>query len=612
MLGKGRGMRETSLATMILERAERYGSKRAMLEKRQGQWEDISWQSLGEKIVRAAQGLAALGFQAGDRLAIVAENRPEWAIIDLACLFLGGIDVPLYLTSLSADMGYILKDAGVTFVALSGHEQLAKILKIAGDLSTLSYLLLLDDGPKEETRLGKLPSLGLRGLLARGEQRGGPSQPVSDPGLATILYTSGTTGSPKGVMLTHANILANTQDATAVLPITEQDLTLSFLPLSHGFERTAGLYTILRAGACIAYGGGTVTITKDLGEVKPTLFCCVPRVLELVYRRLLSERESASFLKRHILNWALKTGKAVGPRRAAQQRLPLLLEARHRLADRLVFHKLRTLLGGRVRFLVSGGAPLSAEIARFFYGVGITVYEGYGLTEAGPVVSCNIPGQTRLGTVGPALPQVEVKIVSDGEICVRGPNVMQGYYKKPEETAQAIDSEGWLHTGDIGEIDTEGFLLVTDRKKDLIITSDGENIAPQPIEGLLKQDPLIEEVCLIGDKRPYVTALVVPNRSLIEALAHKYNLSGEWRQLLERNEFRTLFRRRLDEVNRTLPLYARIHNFTLLAEPFSQERGELTPTLKVKRREVMKTRHTEIEAMYPPSSVPSDTRTAIT
>lgn len=603
-------MRESSLATMILERAERYGDKRAMVDKHQGRWEDISWRSLAEKIVRAAQGLAALGFRAGDRLAIAAENRPEWAIIDLACLFLGGVDVPLYLTSPPTDMAYILKDAGVTFIALSGREQLAKVLKIAGDLPTLAYLLLLDEGPKEETRLGKLPSLGLNGLFARGEQQGGPSQPVPDPGLATIIYTSGTTGLPKGVMLTHTNILANTQDATAVLPITEQDLTLSFLPLSHGFERTAGLYTILRAGACIAYGGGTVTITKDLGEVKPTLFCCVPRVLELVYRRLLSERENASFPKRQILSWALKTGKIVGPRRAAQQRLPFMLELRHRLADRLVFHKLRSLLGGRIRFLVSGGAPLSAEIARFFYGVGITVYEGYGLTEAGPVVSCNTPGWTRLGTVGPALPQVEVKTAPDGEICVRGPNVMQGYYKKPEDTAQVIDPEGWLHTGDVGEIDTEGFIIITDRKKDLIITSDGENIAPQPIEGLLKQDPLIEEACLIGDKRPYITALVVPNRSLIEALAHKYDISGEWQQLLGRSEFRALFRRRIDEVNRTLPLYARIHNFTLLAEPFSQERGELTPTLKVKRREVIKTRHTEIEALYPPSRVPIDAHTS--
>ncbi|MGH7962822.1 MAG: AMP-dependent synthetase/ligase, partial [Candidatus Binatia bacterium] len=476
-------MDETSLTTMILERAERYGDKRALLSKRDGRWEEISWRTLGSKITRTAQGLAALGFRAGDRLAILAENRPEWPIIDLACLFLGGVDVPLYLTSPPQDLAYILKDAGVTFIAVSGREQLAKILKIAGDLPGLSHLVLLDDGPAEETHLGHLPALGINGVLARGERHGGVSQPVADPGLATIIYTSGTTGLPKGVMLTHANILANTQDATAILPITENDLVVSFLPLSHGFERTAGLYTLLRAGASIAYGGGTVTITKDLGEVKPSLLCCVPRVLELIYRRIWSERENARFPKRQILDWALEVGKAAGALRAAQQPLPPALRLQSSVADRLVFHKLRAMLGGRIKFLVSGGAPLGAELARFFYGAGLTVYEGYGLTEAGPVIACNRPGGTRLGTVGPALPQVEVKIAADGEICARGPNVMQGYYQRPEETAQAIDPEGWLHTGDVGEIDAEGFIKITDRKKDLIITSEGENLAPQYIEG---------------------------------------------------------------------------------------------------------------------------------
>lgn len=603
-------MRETSLATMVLQRADRYGTKPAIRAKRHGHWEDLSWQTLGEKIVRAARGLTTLGFRPGDRLAILAENHPEWAIIDLACLYLGGVDVPLYLTSPVADLTYILQDAGVTFLAVSGREPLAKALKIAGHLPALTHLLLLDEGPKEETRLGRLPSLSLEGLIARGEKATSQSQPVSDPGLATIIYTSGTTGIPKGVMLSHTNILANTQDATAILPITEDDITLSFLPLSHGFERTAGLYTILRAGACIAYGGGTVTIAKDLGEVKPTLFCCVPRVLELVYRRLLSERENASFLKRNILSWAINIGESAGPLRATDQSLPLALRLRHRLADRLVFHKLRDVLGGRTRFLVSGGAPLSAEIACFFYGVGITIYEGYGLTEAGPVVACNIPGYTRLGTVGRPLPQVEVKIAEDGEICARGPNIMSGYYNKPAETTQVIDAEGWLHTGDIGTIDSDGYLTITDRKKDLLIPSSGENVAPQPIEGQLKQDPLIEEVCLIGDKRPYVTALIVPNRALLETLAQKHAISHTWPDLLQQKEFRTLFRRRIDEINRALPLYARIHHFTLLAEPFSQDRGELTPTLKVKRREVLRTRSADIEAMYPSSNVPVDTSLA--
>ena len=598
-------MRETSLATMVLGRAERYGLKRVLLSKQNGRWGEISWQTLGSKITRAAQGLAALGFRAGDRLAILAENRPEWPIIDLASLFLGGVDVPLYLTSPPKDTAYILKDAGVTFVAVSGQEQLTKVLKIARDLPTLSYLLLLDDdGPKEETRLGRLPALGLDGLLAQGERQGGTSQPVAAPGLATIIYTSGTTGLPKGVMLTHANLLANSRDASEVLPITEDDLAVSFLPLSHAFERTAGLYTILRTGASIAYGRGISTLAKDLKEIKPTLLSCVPRMLEHIYLRVCSGRENARFPKRKILDWALIVGKKTGCMRAARQTLPFCLGAQHRLADRLLFSKLRELLGGRIRFLVSGGAPLSVEIARFFYGAGIIVYEGYGLTEAGPIVSCNFPGRTRLGTVGPALPQVKVKAAADGEICVRGPNVMLGYYLRPEDTAQAIDVEGWLHTGDLGEIDSEGSITITGRKKDLIITSDGENIAPQYIEGLLKQEPLIEEACVIGDKRPYLTVLIVPNRALTEALTRKHGLSGEWSELLKHSELRTLFRRRINEVNKTLPLHARVRNFVLLEQPLSLEHGELTPTLKVKRWVVADTRRAHIEGMYPPGSTP--------
>jgi long-chain acyl-CoA synthetase len=591
-------MREMSLAMMILERADRYGAKRALMHKRGKQWEDLSWRTFGEHIVRAAKGLTALGFRAGDRLAILAENRPEWPIIDLACLYLGGVDVPLYLTGTPKDITYILRDAGVSFIAVSGRDQLAKVLKIAGDLPTLTHLLLLDEGPKDETRLGHIPTLSIEGLYAQGEQHGHASQPVVDPGLATIIYTSGTTGIPKGVMLTHTNMLTNTQDATRLLPLSDNDISISFLPLSHGFERTAGLYTLLRAGVTIAYGGGTVTLTKDLGEVKPTVLCCVPRVLELVYRRLSSEREDANLLKRKVLDWALRVGRKVGTYRVSQQSLPIGVKFQYAIADRLVFQKLRAALGGRVRFLVSGGAPLNAEVARFFYGAGIAVYEGYGLTEAGPVVSCNLPGRTKLGTVGPALPQVKVKIAEDGEICVRGPNVMQGYYKRAQDTALVIDAEGWLHTGDVGEIDAEGFITITDRKKDLIITSEGENVAPQHVEGLLKQDPLIEEACLIGDKRPYLTVLLVPNRTLLEALARKHGVAEDWSALLERSEFRALFRRRLDEVNRTLPLYSRVRKFALLTEPFSQDREELTPTLKIKRRVVMETRRAQIDALY--------------
>jgi long-chain acyl-CoA synthetase len=597
----------TSLATMVLDRAERHPSRRVFQRKRREQWEDLSWQQLADQIVSAAHGLTALGFKAGDRLALLAENQPEWPIMDLACLYLGGVDVPLYLSSPGQDVAYILKDSGASFIAVSGRGQLDKIRRIAPDLPDLSHIVALDpeDQPLDS---GSLTGCRFAELLALGEQQSDRRQPVADPGLATIIYTSGTTGFPKGVMLSHRNMLSNVHDAPQILPLGADDVSLSFLPLSHGFERTTGLYTPLSVGGSIAYGGGTVSLLRDLAEVRPTLLCCVPRVLELVYRRVLGERESAGFAKRQLLDWALALGKSVGTRRVAERAIPALHQLQLQLIDRLVFQKLRHTLGGRIRFLVSGGAPLNAEIARFFYGIGLTVYEGYGLTEAGPVISCNRPGQTRLGTVGVALPQVEVKIDADGEICARGPNIMDGYYQRPEDTAAVLDADGWLHTGDVGTIDSDGFITITDRKKDLIITDSGENIAPQPIEGALKQDPLIEEACLIGDKRPFVTALLVPNQALVETLARKNGVSGDWQTVLGHQTVQGLFRDRVNAVNKTLPTPARIRQFRVLDQPFSQDRGELTPTLKVRRRHVLETRQEQIEAMYPapgPSSAVS-------
>ncbi len=595
----------TSLASMVLEQADRRTSRRVFLRKRRDQWEEMSWQQLAEQIIRAAHGLAALGFKAGDRLALLAENQPEWPIMDLACLYLGGVDVPLYLSSPGQDLAYILNDSGASFLAVSGRGQLDKVLEIAPELPKLSHLILLDPDARPPES-GSLTTCRFAELLALGERHPDRQQLVADPGLATIIYTSGTTGFPKGVMLSHRNMLSNAQAGSQVLPLSADDTALSFLPLSHGFERTGGLYTSLYIGSSIAYGGGTVSLLRDLAEIRPTLLCCVPRVLELVYRRVVGERESAGFAKRQILAWALALGRAVGTRRVEEQAIPALQGLQLHLLDRLVFQKLRQTLGGRIRFLVSGGAPLNAEIARFFYGVGITVYEGYGLTEAGPVISCNRPGQTRLGTVGLAFPQVEVKIAADGELCARGPNIMAGYYRRPEDTAATIDAGGWLHTGDIGHIDADGFITITDRKKDLIITDSGENIAPQPIENALKQDPLIEEACLIGDKRPFITALLVPNQTLVETLARKSGVSGDWPAVLSHQTVQSLFRRRVNALNTTLPIPARIRQFSVLSQPFSQDQGELTPTLKIKRRHVLKTRQEQIEAMYSsPSSAVS-------
>lgn len=597
-------MGDTSLASMILERAARYGSRRVFLRKRDNSWEDISWQQFGDRIVRAARGLAALGFQSGDRLAILADNRPEWPLIDLAGLYLGGVDVPLYLTSPPDDLAYVLNDAGASVLAVAGDDQRQKIAQIASEVPSLKQVIHLDVDSAPDIGLpSRLTALSLTDLLASGEHGTEPAQPVPDPGLATIIYTSGTTGRPKGVMLSHTNMLANAEDAAAVLPLSEEDLFLSFLPLSHGFERTGGLYTSLRAGGTIAYGGGIASLTDDLAAVRPTILCCVPRVLERVYQHMLGERENAPFVKQKILSWALEVGRAVGRIRAASTAgtaaLPFPLSVQHSLADRLVFRTLRSALGGRIRFLVSGGAPLNADLACFFYGAGIPVYEGYGLTEAGPVVACNTPDRNRVGSVGTPLPQVSVRIADDGEVCVRGPNVMAGYYNRPEDTAAALDAESWLHTGDIGAIDAQGFLTITDRKKDLLITSQGENVAPQPIEGRFRQEPLIEEACLIGDQRPYLTVLLVPDREFVEIMANTHGVSGEWPTVLDHPTIRARFQQCFETVNGSLPRHAQPRQFALLVEPFSQASNELTPTLKVKRRTVLQTRRAAIDGLYP-------------
>ena len=597
-------MQYRSLATLVLERAEEFGSRRVFVHKRSNRWEDVSWRTFGKDIIAAAKGLSTLGFKPGDRLAILADNGPAWPTIDLACLYLGGVDVPLYLTSHSKDLTYILNDSGATVLAVAGDDQREKLTKIAADIPGVQHIIQLDpEAAPTVNQFAGIPSLTLLELMSRGNSSVESANHVKEPDLATIIYTSGTTGLPKGVMLSHSNILANVVDALQVLPITSADQTISFLPLSHGFERTAGLYTILAAGACIAYGGGTVTLTKDLADIRPTLFCCVPRVLELVYRRVLTEKENSTGPKKFLLGRAISTAKTVGQTLTSNPTgtgtVPFPLNLLHFALDKLVFRKLRDLLGGRTRFLISGGAPLNSDICYFFFGAGMTVYQGYGLTEAGPVVSCNIPDQSRVGTVGPALPQVTVRTDTDGEICVRGPNVMRGYFNKPEETAQVLDADGWLHTGDVGEIDQHGFITITDRKKDLIITSEGENIAPQAIEGLFKQSPLIEEACVIGDKRPYLTVLLVPNRTFVESTASRMAIIGDWPKVLGHPNIRTLFKNCTDDVNTQIPLYSRVRRFKVLELPFSSEKGEVTPTMKVRRRTVVETRSAEIDAMYP-------------
>jgi long-chain acyl-CoA synthetase len=569
----------------------------------------ISYAEALAELEEVAAGFLELGLKPGDRVAILSENRPEWILCDLAVLSLGGVDVPLYPTSSASEMEHVLNDSGARYLVVSGSALLARVTPVLAHVPGIERVILLDaEAGWSGTTWTQLKALGRprprETLLAAMAQ-------VKRGDLATIIYTSGTTGPPKGVMLSHGNFLANCEAMTLQLEVGPSDRSLSFLPLSHCFERTAGHYGFLSRGAQIAYAENINSVAQDMLKMQPTILLGVPRLYEKMRSRILERVEQAPRLRRILFHWGLSIGRRVFFARERRQRVSWHLRLRHAVARQVVFRPVKRALGGRLRFFVSGGAPLAPEVIEFFEAMGVTLLEGYGLTETTPVVSCNQPGRRKLASVGTALPGVEVRIAPSGEILVRGPNVMQGYYKLPQETARAIDADGFFHTGDVGHIDADGFIFITDRLKDLIITAGGKNVSPQNIENRIKLHGLIEQACLIGDRRPYLTALIVPSRdALVAAAAKLYPGVTDLTQLIHLPAVATLFQEAIASVNDDLASFERIKRFALLAEPFSQERGEQTPTLKIKRRVVEANHKAVIERMYsadlPANPTPSD------
>jgi long-chain acyl-CoA synthetase len=557
----------------------------------------ISYAEALAEVDLVACGFLELGLNPGDRVAILSENRPEWILCDLAVLSVGAVDVPLYPTSSAGEMEHILSNSGARFLVVSNAELLARITPVLSRVTGIERVITFDAGSAAKT-------LSWSQLIEMGRRR--PSESVlaalaqvKSSDLATIIYTSGTTGPPKGVMLSHGNFLANCEAMTKQLEVGPSDRSLSFLPLSHCFERTAGHYGFLSRGAQIAYAENMNSVAQDMVKMQPTILLGVPRLYEKMRSRILERVEQAPRLRRFLFSWGLSIGRRVFFARERRQRVGWTLRLRHAIARRLVFRPVRKALGGRLRFFVSGGAPLAPEVVEFFEAMGVTLLEGYGLTETTPVVSCNQPQHRKLASVGRALPGVEVRIAPTGEILVRGPNVMQGYYKLPQETSRVIDEDGFFHTGDVGHVDADGFIFITDRLKDLIITAGGKNVSPQNIENRIKLHGLIEQACLIGDRRPYLTALIVPNRdALLAAAARVCPGVTELRQLIHLPAVATLFQEAVASVNDDLASFERIKRFALLAEPFSQDRGELTPTLKIKRRVVEANHKDIIERMY--------------
>ncbi|PYP38414.1 MAG: long-chain fatty acid--CoA ligase [Gemmatimonadetes bacterium] len=595
-------MKRGTLTQLFFTTVDRHaGLPAAFRSKVGGAWVSITHRDALERVQAISLGLRELGIKPGDKVAILSENRPEWSLSDYACLCARATDVPIYPTLPAKQTEYILNDSEAVAVFCSTVSQVNKVLEVKGNLSRLKHVIVFD-GAAAAQRPGVLSFADLeakgRAAVPRHPQWKQEALTAQPDDLATLIYTSGTTGDPKGVMLSHHNIWSNVQAVLQMIPIGIGDECLSMLPLSHSYERMVD-YTLFQAGVIINFAESFDTVATNLGEVKPTVVLSVPRLYEKVYARVLENALSGSAIKRTIFFWAKRTGEQWATLSLAGLPIPGGLAIKKKVADRLVFAKLQARTGGRIRFFVSGAAPLSADIAKFFYSAGLPIIEGYGLTESSPVLTLNPLDRIKLGTVGRAIPGVELKIAQDGEILARGPNIMQGYYKLPDATKETIDAEGWLHTGDIGELDSDGYLKITDRKKELIKTAGGKYIAPQPIEGMVKRNKFVANAVLYGDRRKFPIVLVVPNFDNLERWARERNLTyGTRAELIQLPDVQAKVEREVMSTLRELAKFETPKKVVLLENDFTIESGELTPTLKVKRRVVEKRYKDVIDAAY--------------
>jgi long-chain acyl-CoA synthetase len=570
---------------------------------RNGAIEGESTRDWFDRLRDLALGLQSLGVSRGDRVVIMSESRPEWLLTDLAVVSLGAVTVPVYSTLAPGQAAYIVRDAEARLAFVSTAEQLEKLQQVRHDLPALQAIATFEPVAHASPSVLTLDEVVARGHARMMAEWGvarafrDQSRTIRPQDLATIIYTSGTTGEPKGVMLSHGNLVSNLIAGHAVVPVNETDVSLSYLPLSHSFERLVS-YVYLAHGVTIVFAESMDTAGRDITVVRPTVMTGVPRVYEKFRARILEKGHALPQPRRTLFHWGVQVAVAKG-RALGQGRKPgALLALEAAIAERLVFTKIRDGVGGRLRVLASGSAPLSLEVAEFFAGIGLPITEGYGLTETSPIVSANPLDALRLGTVGKPVPGVEVRIAEDGEILVRGPNVMQGYHNRPEETAEAL-RDGWFHTGDVGTLDADGYLTITDRKKDLVVTSGGKKIAPQPLEAALKRSPLVGEAVLLGDRRRFISALIVPDFAALERrLKELGRPPAEPSTLVAREDVIALYSEIVDGLNRGLAQFETIKKFRLLPREFSIASGELTPTMKVKRKVVEQQWAAEIEELY--------------
>lgn len=573
-----------------------------LMWKHDGQWWERSTENVAQTVEAVSCGLLALGVKPGQKVLLLSEDRPRWAMADFAILTAGGVTVPVYATLNAEETAYIARNSEAEIAFVSNEDQANKLLKHRGELKDLKRIIIFDpppDGGKDEFPTwdnliedGKAYAKATPGIHRETAARVAPED------LATLIYTSGTTGNPKGVMLTHRNFVENCRASLEVLATTPEDTALVFLPLSHSFERMVD-YCYFWGGSRIAYAESTDKVAENLQEVKPTLMASVPRLYEKVYARLMEQAGHSPYLKKVLIHWSVRTASAWAEVKVGTGKVGPWLSLKHGVADALVLKKLRQKTGNNFRVMISGGAPLMRELAVFFYGAGLPILEGYGLTESTPVISVNSLDAIRFGSIGRPISNVEVRIAEDGELQARGPNIMKGYYKLPEATAEVLTEDGWLSTGDIARQDPDGFLYITDRKKELLVTAGGKNVAPQPIENKMKMNKYVTQVVLVGDKRPYIAALIVPNWTTVLDYTRSKGVKEKDPQVLKNHPtVLHLFDMVAERVNTQLSRYEQIKRYCILPSELTQEAGELTPTLKVKRRVINERYAKEIASIY--------------
>jgi long-chain acyl-CoA synthetase len=598
--------KETSMGAIFQNRVQKYGDKTLVIYKnKQGVWEEISWNKLNEMVRNLGIFLINKGIQPGDKVALFSPNRYEWWVADLAIISIGAVNVPIYSTNSPEECRYIIDNSDAKMCFAGAKEHMDKILQVKGKLPNLGDVIIFDELEKPITGVITLKDALNEGKAAKNRDDFDKMlKPINIEDVATIIYTSGTTGNPKGVMLTHKNFVSNVNQLNDVDPdfLSGDHMFLSFLPLAHSLERTVGYYSAIFLGHKVAFAESTEKLLENLNEIHPTFMVSVPRIYEKVHSGINAKVAKAPPVKKALFNWAMGIAKDNLPYICNNKERTGWFAFKYNLADKLIFSKLKAALGmDRLQGAMSGGGPLSVSDAEFFLGMGIRVLEGFGLTETTPVTNGNKPKKIKPGTVGPALKDTIIKISEDGEILIKGPQVMKGYYKNEAATKEAFTSDGFFRTGDIGEIDADGYMKITGRIKDLIVTSGGKNISPQNIENALMTSRYVEQVAVIGDNRKYLSALIVPSYASLESWAKDNNITCTGRKdLISKPEVLKLYENELVEYMKDYARVEQIRKFTLLESEWSQDTGELTPTMKVKRKVINQKYGSQIEAMYPP------------